>query len=395
MLLTNFAVVVFTTHVWGSEGRGIIAMVIADVSIITIFSNIFCGSTIAFHSPKLTRDQLFTIAAPGAILVSSAGTIVFSFISGFHYFVPLLLISLILSLKAAIISYLLGKNKINNYNTLSLAGPVLIAITIVVLYYLLGKRTVDTYFTALYLASGLVLTAATILLFIKEPFTRPVINLSHVKDVLGYGSVNELNTLLQFLNYRISYYFIIKLLGIKQLGIFSIAVAVSEAFWIISRSLSAIHFSNVINADNHETTRKDTVSYVKQSFWISLFLTVFAILVPGPVYKFIFGHDFSQTRTLILYLIPGIIAIAVSNIYDQYFSGTGKLKILTIEYSIGLILTIILLPVLITNLKLKGACISIDIAYLASSLFIFFMFRKSGSQHKTDKTGTATLQEKP
>ncbi len=378
ILLINFAMVIFTTQIWGSEGRGIIAIVIADISIITIFSNIFCGSSVAYNAPRVNRNQLLLIATTGGLLVSVAGALIFSFITGFEYFSPLFLISLVLSLKAAVISYLLGKKQINSYNILSLAGPLLTGIALVFLYYILKLSSVNTYFKAYYLGSGLVLVAATFWLLRKEPFRWPLLNIKPLKAVLLYGTVNELNTLLQFLNYRISYFFIIRLLGIKELGVFSVAVSVSEAFWIISRSLSAIHFSNVINADNNEKSRKETVSYVKQTFFVSMLLLSAAIIVPGSFYKFVFGQDFADTRVLIIYLTPGIISIAISNIYDQYFSGTGKLKILTIEYLIGLILTIILLPFLIKNMALKGACISIDIAYTVSSLFIWYMFSQTG-----------------
>jgi O-antigen/teichoic acid export membrane protein len=382
ILFINFALVVFTTQIWGSEGRGIIAMVIADISIITIFSNIFCGSTIAYHAPRLSRNQLFTTAITGAILISTSGAFLFSFITGFEYFVPLIFISLILSLTAAIISYLLGKSEISKYNLVSLFGPLSIAIAILLLYFVLNKTTLTTYFLAYCLGSGTVLIAAIIWLFKKEPFKWSGMNLISIKKVLNYGVSHEINTLLQFLNYRISYYFVIKLLGIKQLGVFSIAVSISEAFWIISRGLSAIHFSNVINSDNSDDNRLETVSYVKQSFWVSLLLIGIAVLIPDSVYKFVFGFDFAETRILIIYLIPGIIAIAVSNLYDQYFSGTGNLKILTVKYSIGLALTIISLPLLIKHLDLKGVCISIDISYLLSSIFIWYMFKKSGRSHE-------------
>jgi O-antigen/teichoic acid export membrane protein len=386
ILLINFGLVIFTTQIWGSEGRGEIAMVIADISIITIFSNIFCGSTIAYHAPKLNRNLLLTIAQIGAILVSLSGAIVFSYITGFDYFLPLLLISLLLSLTVAIMSYLLGKNKISNYNLLGLAGPLSIGIALLFLYFILKKTSVSTYFSAYYLGTGLILIIAMIGLINKEPFTWPGLNFIEIKNVLSYGVTNEINSFLQFLNYRISYYFIIKMLGLSQLGVFSIAVSVSEAFWVISRSLSAIHFSNVINSKNPEKNRDETIRYVKQSFWISLVLISISVIIPGDVYRFIFGHDFANTRTLIIYLIPGIIAIAVSNIYDQYFSGTGRLKVLTIKYSIGLILTLCLLPFLIARMGLKGVCIAIDISYIISSVFIWYMFTKSGHSAKLKKT---------
>jgi hypothetical protein len=93
ILLSNFALVVFSTHIWGSEGRGVIALVLANVSIIAIFNNVFCGSTIAYHAPRVKRDTLLFLSLAGALFVSLAGATIFSEIFGFIYFRPLLLIN--------------------------------------------------------------------------------------------------------------------------------------------------------------------------------------------------------------------------------------------------------------------------------------------------------------
>jgi len=65
ILLANFALVVFTTRMWGSEGRGEIALVLANITIITIFSNVFCGSTVAYHASRVQRETLLTLSFTG------------------------------------------------------------------------------------------------------------------------------------------------------------------------------------------------------------------------------------------------------------------------------------------------------------------------------------------
>jgi hypothetical protein len=105
ILLANFTLVVFTTRIWGSEGRGEIALVFANISVITIFSNVFCGSTVAFHAPRLQRDFLLSVSFSGAILISFSGAIIFSALFGFQYFWPLFLIALLLSMTTSISIY--------------------------------------------------------------------------------------------------------------------------------------------------------------------------------------------------------------------------------------------------------------------------------------------------
>ena len=201
-----------------------------------------------------------------------------------------------------------------------------------------------------------------------------------LKSIFDYGVKNEFNYLIQFLNYRLSYYFIAQLLGLAELGVFSIVVSVSEAVWIISRSMSAVHFSNVVNSDDRFRSRQETVAFAKQSLWISLLILGISALIPKPLYQVIFGNDFSEVKKFIIMLSPGIVSIAVSNLYGHYFAGVGKLKILRDKSLIGLAATIILLPLLMKKYQLTGVCISLDVSYFLSSFYLWFRFRKERQQ---------------
>jgi O-antigen/teichoic acid export membrane protein len=381
ILLANFALVVFSTQLWGSEGRGEIALVIANISIILIISNIFCGVTIAFNTPRLNRDLMMTVALAGSIIVSLTGAVIFSALFGFRYFNELFLITLLMSLTTAITTYWLGRNNIRLYNFMSLAAPILILGTLTLLYFHLDKTTLNTYFLAYYTGYGVVLIFGIISLAREIPFRIPEFSLASVRSIFNYGLNNEFNGLLLFLNYRLSYYFILKTLGLAQLGVFSVAVSISEAVWIISRSMSAIHFSNVINSEDQFKNRSETIVFVRQSFWISLLLLSISIVIPKSLYQYIFGNEFGEIKTFIILMIPGILAVAVSNIYDHYFSGIGNLKLLRNRSFIGLGATLILLPLLIGRFHLTGVCITMNISCLISLGYLWFNFRNEGKSN--------------
>lgn len=376
ILLANFGLVVFTTRIWGSEGRGEIALVIANVSIISIFSNIFCGSTVAYHAPRIQRNSLIGLALTGALIISLCGALIFSLLFEFRYFLPLFLIAFLLSLTTSFSSYWLGTNNITDYNLLTLLVPLLILATLLAFYFIFRINSLNAIYLAYYSGICIALIFAVTLLSKQEAFNFPEMSFTAVKSVLKYGINNEFNSLLQFLNYRLSYYFIIKLLGISDLGIFSVAVAVSEAVWIISRSMSAIHFSNVINTVDPIKNRNETVAFAKQSFLISLIVLVVAVLLPEPVFRLVFGEEFGDVKKLIIYLLPGVVAISVSNLFGHYFAGSGKLRILTYKSLIGLCTTIIILPFLIKQYQLTGVCIALNVSYILSSLYLWLTFRK-------------------
>ena len=124
VLITNFALVMISTHFWGDEGRGLIALIIADISIIVILNNVTSGGTLAFHTPKFDRDKIFSIAYPGALITTIIGAIIFSFIQGFDYFQYLFVIALLISFATTTSIYWLGKKNIKLYNLFTLLPPV-------------------------------------------------------------------------------------------------------------------------------------------------------------------------------------------------------------------------------------------------------------------------------
>jgi O-antigen/teichoic acid export membrane protein len=376
ILLLNFALVVFSTRLWGSQGRGEIALIIANISIITIFSNVFCGSTVAYHASRFRRGSLMSLSFTGAIFVSLAGAVVFSLLFKSGSFLPLFLIALFLSLTNSVSSWWLGRNDINKYNLLTLLNPLLILVVLVILYFLCNQTSLNTYFTAYCTGLGLVFLYGIYGLFRNNWIETSEIAPADTKSILTYGLNNEFNYLIQFLNYRLSYYFIATILSLSSLGLFSIVVSISEAVWIISRSMSAVHFSNVINSDDQLKNKNETIAFAKQSLVISVVILLAGILIPDHIYQLVFGNDFTGIRKLLLYMAPGIVAIAVSNLYGHYFAGTGKLKILRNKSLLGLAVSLILLPLLTKKYQLTGACISMDVSYIVSSFYLWYVFYK-------------------
>jgi O-antigen/teichoic acid export membrane protein len=202
------------------------------------------------------------------------------------------------------------------------------------------------------------------------------LNISDAKKIFHYGVKSETSYFFQFLNYRASYFFISAWLGLGSLGLFSVAIALTEAIWIISKSISSVHYSNIINTDDPVQRIKLTEKAALNSFLFSFAAIIIIYFIPEDIFTYAFGKDFTGIKPLIVYMFPGVIAIAVSNIYGHYFSGIGKMNILIIKSLLGLILTIAFIFILLKKYELTGACIILNISYITSSLYLYFMFRK-------------------
>jgi len=376
VLLINFLIVVFTTNNWGPGGRGEIALVITNVAIIAILSNITCGTTIAFHAQKEKAELLVLISLAGVLIFSLAGSVIFSLTTGFKYFKDLFIISLLISLNNAISNYWLGRNNIKLYNILMMLNPGLILLFLFVFWNIFRIGTIRACFYSYYAGLGVLLIIGLLTLRPLGPFRLPAVGFRNVLNILKYGTGNELNNFIQFLNYRLSYFFIAKILGLATLGIFSVAVSCAEAVWIASKSMSALNYSGIISSDDRMSAVSSTIGYAKQSFWVSILIMLIAIMIPRSLFEYVFGTGFGVVKIYLIWLIPGIIAMAVSNLYGHYFSGIGKLNIVRNRALLGLSVTVALLFLLTGKYLLKGVCIALDASYMLSSGYLYFKFRR-------------------
>jgi|WetSurMetagenome_2_1015567.scaffolds.fasta_scaffold66231_1 O-antigen/teichoic acid export membrane protein len=374
ILIVNFLIVVVTTRLWGTGGRGEIALILSNIAIISILNNITCGSTIVFHAQKEYRENLLIISIFGALAFSFFGAVVFSLTIGFMYFPYLFVISFLSSLTNSFALYWLGKGQIRLYNLLTTINPVLILVYILLLYFVIGIADIRAVFYGYYAGLGTSLVICVISLVGSAPVKLQRLDTNILMKIVRYGFKNEFNNFIQFLNYRLSYFFIAKWLGLSLLGVFSVAISCAEGVWVISRSMSAIHFSNVVNTQDRKTSIDATRNLARQTFWISLTLLGILTLMPASLFEFVFGDGFGNIRMYVIYLIPGIIAIAVANLYDNYFTGVGKLNILIMKSFYGLIATIFLLVLLTKSLQLNGVCISLNISYILSFSYLYYRF---------------------
>lgn len=192
-----------------------------------------------------------------------------------------------------------------------------------------------------------------------------------------YGWKNQFSAFIQFLNYRLSFYFLEYFEGIASVGIFSIGITFSEAIWTITRSIAVVLYSDVVNSKSQEESVVRTKDSLKLSFTLMLIFVLGIFIIPSQTYVLILGNEFGETKTIMLILSPGIFAIAVSDMLGYYFSGIKQLKILNIKSLIGLLVTVALSLIAIPKWGIFGACVVSSISYCISAAILFWKFYQS------------------
>ena len=246
------------------------------------------------------------------------------------------------------------------------------------LFMLLFYYWIDDSYRAYFYAQMLslfILTVICLCLDRKKVSLKGVTNLwpAAVRS-FKFGFQTELSNFLQFFNYRLSFYFLTYFVGSASVGVFSIGVTLAESIWIVSRSISMVQYSRLLKEKDGQEAIKGTNQVAWYSFIVTAIILVVANLMPKELFVWVFGSEFYDVKLVLMVLSPGVLLIAVSNVFGHYFSANGKLKILVVKSFVGVLVTFVLSFVLVERYQIVGASLVNMISNVVTSIILFVAY---------------------
>ena len=372
----------------GSEGMGVIGLIILDITIIQLVIDLVAGSALIFFASRTNLGKLlipaylwigvvlafFTISffLANAILPSSTIEIV---VPG-GYAIHILLLALFSGFMVTNYNLLLGKKRIKTYNILfTIQISVMLAVFLYQLFAL-DNTDVDAYLIGLYCGYG----SSAVIGFFAVMYKADPLNMhgwqATTKKVLNYGMVTQLANILNIGNNRVSFYIIRYYFGLTSLGIYNAGIQLTEGLRVIGQSIAVVQFSTISNTNQPEYARVLTIRLMKLSVLLTLMALLVLIAIPEHIYSMLLTKDFSGVKPVVIALSPGVIALAINNIFSHYFSGMGNPKVNLYAKITGLIFTLSLVFILIPAYGYIGAAITASISYIATIIHQYIVFKK-------------------
>ncbi|HQQ13246.1 MAG TPA: polysaccharide biosynthesis C-terminal domain-containing protein [Bacteroidales bacterium] len=216
---------------------------------------------------------------------------------------------------------------------------------------------------------------ALVALFNQKLF-RSVLPRATLRELLGFGTITQVSSVVHLLNKRLGYYFISKTLGLGAVGVYSSGVQLAEGLRLIGQSIALVQMSAISNRDDNEFAKQLTLQLLKLSFVLTLGGVLILNIIPASWYGMIFGRDFQEIKTIVLCLSPGVLALAANAVFSHFFSGSG-IPTYNLKASFtGFVISVLALLFLIPYFGMNGAAISASLAYIAAIIYQWFVFRK-------------------
>ena len=379
--IASFLLVVFSSQILGASGKGEISLFIANIVFVQHIGNLISGTSLVYLTPRV-KPILLLIPSYIWSVVSCVSISSLLWILGYvedDWFKHLIILSTLYNLLSTNYMILLGREKVKVYNYLTLLVIIFTLGYFGFSHYVLKLSSPLDYVMALYTAYGFILFVSFI--SIRKEFTS--FSFTDIKAVLNQmiklGFTAQFSNIITFINYRFSYYILKLIFDDSVVGIFSVGIAISEAMWLMSKSIALIQYTKIVNEEDVVKSQKMTFKMSKLSFWITLVFVLVAFLLPDVFFSQLFGAEFIESKYVIYAMSLGIVSIAVSTTFSHYFGGVGKFSINNNASIVGLIFTIGLTYFMAKEYGMIGAGISASISYFASAVYLYFKFKKESN----------------
>lgn len=378
----NLLIIIFTARILGAEGRGEITYLITCIGLLQVFTAIVGNSVMVFMLTKYQQKEILissflwtlfiaVIALPFVFFITKLS------ITNLLYFVLLGIIQTGFNNLTALYSYQL---KFRLLTILKIIQPLILLILI------FAMSTFEILNTNIYWQLLIISFLPHFGFLLFETFRKNQKITFHslmviTKHFLKLGGLNQLNNLMQFASYRFAVLIIMRMLSVKDVGIFGLWLTVTDSIWLIPVGLANV---NMAYATKSNYSVKSILKYILASLAVSLSLIITILLIPNDFFVWLLGKDFTALKSLILISSPVICLFTINIIIANFFSAKGLIKYNTISSGLGFISITSITALLTAQFGLKGAVMSNCISYFISIVVTLILFYRNSSQFNSN-----------
>lgn len=379
----NLLIVIIISQFLGAVGKGEQSIFITTIAFVLLACNIVGGATLVYLVPRYNNKNILQISYLWSFIVCFLVYFILSLFGDLNldYVLHICLLSLLNSFVSINSMIVLGKEKINAKNIISLTQTSMIVFSLLYFFLFLELRDIYAYVFSLYIGFGVAFFVS--LFFVSKYFkVNAILNndkIALLKAIFRLGMFNQLSHITQLMSLRLSYYILLIYIGKDSVGVYSVAIALVESVWLVSNSIATVQYAKISNSSDELADKELTIRLLRFSLLISFILLIILSIMPSVFYQFLLGKEFSSVDKLIIVLSPGVLLYNFSLILGHYFSGKGRYHVNTIASVVGLVFTLIFTLLLVPIYDYYGAAIAACISYFSTSFYVFYIFKKEST----------------
>ncbi|MEX0597304.1 MAG: flippase [Candidatus Paceibacterota bacterium] len=237
-------------------------------------------------------------------------------------------------------------------------------------------------FAGAYLFQALLL-GILFIIFFKRKARIPLIswrfNFSRAKLLLSQGWMIMAGAIFGMVYLKIDQVMLRWLLDAKEVGVYSVASQLSEAWYFIPRMIVASLFPKLLELKkkNEAQFKKRLQQLLDLLFGIALSLALIVTFISQPVIDFLYGTEFEKAALILSIHIWAGVFIFMRSAFSKWILVEDAIVFSMITQGAGALANIVLNIILIPLYGGLGAAIATILSYAVASYFILLLFKKS------------------
>lgn len=374
----NLLLTMIAGHRLGAAGLGDISLIVLGIALVVLPAGVAGGGGLVYLAPRVNLGALLRPAYAWALAGCAAASLLMLVVPvvPMHRVGAVALLAVLQSMYTIHLNILLGFERIRAYNRITVAHALALLVAFLFLTSGPDPHDANDYVLAAFIAFSITVLLSTIALAGVRTARHAGRSTGVLHDLLKQGGMIQAANALQLLNYRLGYWLVEHFRGVASLGIYSVATQLAEGSWLAPRSLGTVLYSKVSNSRDREHQREVTVTTFKVSVLFAGAVLLMVQALPDPWVRALFGREIGGLAPIVLVLSPGILAMAASQAFSHYFSGTAANRHNLIGSALGLVLAALGGWLLIPHLGLQGAAGAASLAYCANAAYQGVVFMR-------------------
>jgi O-antigen/teichoic acid export membrane protein len=203
-------------------------------------------------------------------------------------------------------------------------------------------------------------------------------NAELARGMLGFGGKSYLQTLAATLHFRIDQYMIAAFLDPTQVGLYAIAVNLTNLLLKLPDATGTVLYPRLAGAGERDAHAQTSAVCRHTIFIVALAAVVY--LVGGRwVVQLLYGEAYMGAVQPMLLMLPGVVMLSLYLLLTRNFTSRNRQQVNIVAAAAALGINVALNWLLIPRLGIAGAAISHAISYSTAALILLVMFvRESG-----------------
>jgi len=379
----------------GPEGKGVVYLIIQYSSTISLFISLGLGASYLYHlrSNIYSKNIIITHAILFTVIISVSVITIYYIYSKtslnimdkdinnkyIHYIYMLIVLNIIVKYSGSVVL-----NELNGMLSSVIIDSIGSLFYIILMVVLLKYYQCGVYGVIVSLTLSLCLRSLLLNIYIFKDY-KLVLNKSLIEcnnSIVLYGLGNFIMNIMITMASRIDSFIIAYYTGKQTLGIYSVAVSISEITLLVPIAVGVATFP-IITSKSDGQKLKITLLSGRLSLFFGVLSGLVLIALGYPLINIMFGAKFLGAYLPLILLIPGLIANCLAYPYINYYSSMGKPLMNALLFFIGLILNITLNLIFTPKYGILGASLVTSIGYcFIVYLYITLLSRKNNISRK-------------